>query len=336
MRPFFTALGALSVAGLFSANVLSNAEQELREQRLAILRGEVSGESLAALRSAPSSLPPLIRRAAVRTMARKGEEAIPLLKDFALKDPDALTRRTAIRLLSPLLSESERAPFLAEVYGDKDEQVRTAALEEAAAMSPRPEGVEELLRKAQHDPSTLVSQTALQALWTFNAEVQSARERPEFRDHQLEVIASIPLGEKPWRFQTDPREVGHLENWMAKDLDESDWHSIGIAKPWQDFGHQYNGVAWYRCLFDLPRQPAGDAADLVFQAVDESAWVWLNGRFLGGHDIGPEGFNTPFATDTQAQLKWGGENVLVVRVRKPGGAHAGIWKPVQIEVLKKN
>ncbi len=336
MRLTFAVLGALLIAGPLSAHPLPNAEEELRRQRLAILQGQASDEALEALRSAPSSVPPLIRRAAVRTIARKGKEAIPLLKDFALKDPDALTRRTAIRLLVPLLSESEKAPFLTAVYRDEDEQVRTAALEEAAAMTPRPEDAERLLKEGQHDPSTLVSQTALQALWTFNEEVQSARLRPEFRDHQLEVVASIPLAETQWRFQTDPREVGHLEDWMGEDLDDSDWHRIGIAKPWQDFGHQYSGVAWYRYRFELPQQPAGDAADLAFQAVDESAWVWLNGHFLGGHDIGPEGYNTPFATDTQARLKWGEENVLVVRVRKRSGAHAGIWKPVQIEILKKN
>jgi hypothetical protein len=66
----------------------------------------------------------------------------------------------------------------------------------------------------------------------------------------------------------------------------------------------------------------------AFGAVDESAWVYLNGEFAGEHDIGEAGWDKPFGIDVTKAIQ-PGANVLAVRVldRVLGG---GIWKPVEL------
>lgn len=311
-------------------------EQAPQQQRLAAIQNlgspEEQIERLEAARKSPSAL---IRRAAVRSLGKLDKIGIPLLKEYATTDADPLTRRTAIRLLSQKLDETARIELLQKGFSDDNDFVRASIIEEAAAIVPRSDAVHILLQEGQKDSSRLVSQAAAQALWPYLAEVASARQTPEFRDYQLDVIQRIDIAKTGWRFHTDPQQTGHLHHWMSTKIDESDWHTVAIERPWQDFGHQYNGVAWYRHQFTLPPRPHQDATDIVFQGVDESAWVWLNGEFLGAHDIGPNGYNTPFAVGTRDHLKWGEENSLVVRVQKTNGAHAGIWKPVYLELLKK-
>ena len=84
----------------------------------------------------------------------------------------------------------------------------------------------------------------------------------------------------------------------------------------------------------MPPAPAEmKAVELYFRGVDESAWVWLNGKYVGQHDLGPSGWDKPFHLDVTGEILWGKENVLAVRVEDTqyGG---GIWRPVSVEILK--
>ena len=74
------------------------------------------------------------------------------------------------------------------------------------------------------------------------------------------------------------------------------------------------------------------ALELCFGGVDESAWVWLNGKYVGQHDEGPSGRDRPFRLDITKEANWGKVNQLTVRVLNTelGG---GIWKPVSVEAL---
>ena len=79
--------------------------------------------------------------------------------------------------------------------------------------------------------------------------------------------------------------------------------------------------------------PGCNAVELAFGAVDESAWVWLNGKYIGKHDIGPDGWKVPFWLDVTREIRFGGENLLAVRVKDTEKA-GGIWKPVTVDILK--
>ena len=127
----------------------------------------------------------------------------------------------------------------------------------------------------------------------------------------------------PWRFRTDPERLGDLtpadlvrtaDDECAFHLptyDDSDWQTIPVPGNWQQFGHDYNGVAWYRTRFARPAMPTDGVARLRFAGVDYYADVWLNGFYLGSH----EGFFAPFTVDCTPWLAE--QNVLVVRVDSP-------------------
>lgn len=279
---------------------------------------------------------PLLRRAAIRSAAAQGVSAVPLLIEHAREDPDLLVRRNAIRLLSDLHPRETWVPFLAGRLEDSEPLVRLVVVEELATCSPRTGEINTLLLRAAEDPAHAVGRMAREALWPYHASVRSVRTVAEFADLSLKEVWKMELPEKGWRFQRDPQRNLHLEECFMPGYDDHHWHYGATGRPWQADGHEYEGVAWYRLSFELPERPAnGEAADLVFGAVDESAWIWLNGEYLGAHDIGPDGWNRSFGADASTALKWGAINHLVVRVAKLRGNHGGIWKPVYLEVLSR-
>ena len=73
--------------------------------------------------------------------------------------------------------------------------------------------------------------------------------------------------------------------------------------------------------------------EICFDGVDECAWVWINGRNVGQHDLGPDGWDKPFTLDITEEVRWGERNQITVRVQDSAYA-GGIWKPVRIEVLQ--
>jgi Glycosyl hydrolases family 2, sugar binding domain/Glycosyl hydrolases family 2, TIM barrel domain/Glycosyl hydrolases family 2 len=103
---------------------------------------------------------------------------------------------------------------------------------------------------------------------------------------------------------------------------------------------------WYRRMFVTPQAWNGRRVLLHFGAVDWESTVWVNGKELGSHKGGYDGFSY----DVTDALKPGGENELIVRVfdptdagtqprgkqvNKPGGIFytptTGIWQTVWLE-----
>ena len=70
---------------------------------------------------------------------------------------------------------------------------------------------------------------------------------------------------------------------------------------------------WYRKRFTVSKGEEGKLFRLMFEGVDYFATVWLNGEKLGEH----EGCYVPFSYDVSHMLRYGAENVLVVKVTCP-------------------
>ena len=74
---------------------------------------------------------------------------------------------------------------------------------------------------------------------------------------------------------------------------------------------------------------------LYFGAVDEDAWIYLNGELAYEHTCASTGltpnqiYGRPFAFDARAYLKRGQLNTLAVRVHNSAGM-GGIWRPVYV------
>jgi beta-galactosidase/beta-glucuronidase len=107
-----------------------------------------------------------------------------------------------------------------------------------------------------------------------------------------------------------------------------------------------NDRIWYRRTFELPRKWRGQRVLLHFGAVDFEATVWVNGKSVGRHRGGYDGFSF----DITDALNQSGANELMVsawdptdagtqprgkQVRKPNGIWytptSGIWQTVWLE-----
>ncbi len=132
---------------------------------------------------------------------------------------------------------------------------------------------------------------------------------------------AVPIA-GPWRFRT-----GDAAGYAAPEYDDSAWETIPVPAQWEQAGHPgYDGVAWYRTRFTLPRLPievlmSGAPPMLELGKVDDADETYLNGVAVGA----TSGWShyRRYAVPPDA-LRWGAENVLAVRVTD-GGGPGGFW-----------
>jgi len=146
----------------------------------------------------------------------------------------------------------------------------------------------------------------------------------------------LPAPFGAWVFRADPLERGVKEGWARADVNEADWLPVRVPAFWAETEGvgDYQGYAWYRTTFNVPAEWKGRTVRLLFAAVDEQAWVYVNGHLVREHSEKSEGksfvelWETPFAADVPPErLRVGKPNVLAVRVHN-SAANGGIWRPV--------
>lgn len=263
-----------------------------------------------------------------RTEAEAGHYDYRYLQD-KMRDPDAEIARFAVTLLAEHHPEKALAAFR-KLPVPSDPLVAEAVLI-AIAGFPENETADlrsKILSSCSDPRIRIFRKVRLPYRMNF-----SLRNDPSY-DHAVTIIKQIPLPRGNWSFLTDPEDEGFQKNYHTVGFDDSAWRKISVTAGWEKQGiGDYDGIAWYRVRFKMPEKTECSGVDLSFGAVDESAWVWLNGKYIGQHDIGPAGWNIPFYLNIASELNWGGENLLVVRVKDTTSA-GGIWKPVMIEVLQ--
>jgi hypothetical protein len=151
---------------------------------------------------------------------------------------------------------------------------------------------------------------------------------------------------KKWRFRKDPKNVGVKRKWFVNyPMEAREWRPIKVPAFWDKAGvGNYQGYGWYQTTFRMPHKWQYDSLVLSFGAVDEQAWIYVNGRLVGEHTIASESrkdiegasvkigdlWDAPFAiTVPKKYLRLGAENTLVVRVHNKAAA-GGIWGNVSI------
>ena len=233
-----------------------------------------------------------------------------------LRDSDAVIRRYCV-----YQDFLRNGPDVVEKWGDllddPDEQVQLAVVE-CLAKLPTEDARRQAMGKTfvANSKFPTVVRLALRldaAAFNFHRVNVLLKNDPTY-DHIVEVKESIQLPDDRWLMCTDPTETGHTKKWFEANLDETGWKAVK-CEAWEGQGFPgYDGVAWYRIRFNAP--PKGDCvgANLQFGAVDEQAWVWLNGKYIGQHAIGPEGWDVAFWLNIGDEIVWDAENLLVVRV----------------------
>jgi len=142
---------------------------------------------------------------------------------------------------------------------------------------------------------------------------------------EAERRISFDLG---WRFQK-----GELPGAEQPAFDDASWRALDLPHDWAIEGpfdpkispHQGSlpsfGVAWYRKHFAAPAAGRGRTYTLELDGAMSNSTVYLNGRELGGRPYGYIGF----AVDLTPALRFGGDNVLAVRLAPE--EHSSRWYP---------
>jgi hypothetical protein len=284
-------------------------------RRLALLRlAEKGPAALEQLTKSVGDRDPLVRRAAVLGLSSLGHAAIPALQ-AALDNDDILVRRNAALALAN--GGLQAVPVLSKALADPEPIVRQASLHALAMISPRNAETFKIIRTAIDDPVPEVQAVAITASERF-----------------LDIVVEMPLPLEQWKFRLDLERTGDDERWFAADLDDSQWDDISIGKAWGHFGYEgYIGVGWYRRTISVPDSPEATGAVLQFEGVDECAWIWVNGQYVGKHDIGPAGWDKPFQVDVGDALRWGEDNQITVKAMNTTAA-GGIWMPITLRATR--
>ncbi len=270
--------------------------------RRAEFRKRLASDRAGAIRFGLKHADPVLRSRALLELFRdRGAAALPELKRLAA-DPDRRVRMTVLGCLGELPDSPER---------------RAAA---------------KVLRENSDDVALSAAAGRIAAPFKFRRTKPRLSERDDW-DYAVATVSSTELPKRGWKFATDPEGNGHDRDFFAENFDDGGWKTIGVGN-WEEQGFPgYDGFAWYRIAFDAPEKVDCNAVELSFGGVDEEAWVWLNGVYVGQHAVGTGGWDKPFALDVTDEIRWGGRNVLVVRVYDARQA-GGIWKPVKLDILR--
>ena len=148
--------------------------------------------------------------------------------------------------------------------------------------------------------------------------------RPPRIPYAYNKVAEVPV---QWKFYPYPEEYQGDQDPIlsAADFDDSDWATIDIGQAWEDQGYEgYDEGAWYRARIEMDAEE-GRPVHLAFGGVDNNAYVYVNGTFVGEH----HGWNTPFILDISEAVKYKGRNVVAVRVYD-GMEMGGIYGTIEV------
>ncbi len=126
------------------------------------------------------------------------------------------------------------------------------------------------------------------------------------RDSSPEILSKEYSLNGTWQFlaSNEIDSKGILEASYAK------WDTIQIPGNWdtRDRYSEYVGKGYYQKSFELPRSWNGKQVRLKFDAVYETAKVWLNGNLLGKH----VGGYTPFEFNITDKIDFKNRNSVIV------------------------
>jgi len=117
-----------------------------------------------------------------------------------------------------------------------------------------------------------------------------------------------------WRFS-----IGDDTAWASPDFDDKNWEKIKVPSPWEDQGfHGYNGYAWYRKTFEIPKELAGSNFVLNVGFIDDVDQTFINGKIVGMSGSFPPWFMTAYDAYREyyipAEILKEGKNIIAIRV----------------------
>ncbi|MBR2872958.1 MAG: DUF4838 domain-containing protein [Lentisphaeria bacterium] len=168
--------------------------------------------------------------------------------------------------------------------------------------------------------------------------IRSAGILSDFADFEQASIA--------WHFKPDPKNAGEKEQWGKIPYKSyKNWPKFRVDTQWENQRGKnipdslkaqmkdYNGFGYYANNVWIKNEWKGKRVFLIFGAVDESAWVWVNGQYAGKRIYAKDDdWKAPFAIEITGQIDWKTRRQsVVVRVQDTAGA-GGMWRPVMVAV----
>lgn len=117
-----------------------------------------------------------------------------------------------------------------------------------------------------------------------------------------------------WRFS-----IGDDSLWAFPDFNDKNWEKIKVPGSWEDQGfHGYNGYAWYRKTFDIPRELIGRNFILNIGFIDDVDQTFVNGKLVGMSGGFPPEYVTAYDAYREYYISKNilkeGKNTIAIRV----------------------
>ncbi|NKB70756.1 MAG: tetratricopeptide repeat protein [Candidatus Latescibacteria bacterium] len=142
--------------------------------------------------------------------------------------------------------------------------------------------------------------------------------------YPYKAVAQVP---RSWKFELDERrgQTYLYDERSGAEFDDSGWGQIDIGQAWEDQGYAgYDRGAWYRTQIEIDATD-GRPIHMAFGGVDKDAYVYVNGQFVGQHQV----WNRPFIMDISKAANYHGTNTVVVQVYD-GMGMGGIYGEIDI------
>ena len=148
---------------------------------------------------------------------------------------------------------------------------------------------------------------------------------------RLDAALRADLLELPeWGFRVDPDDQGVDRGWAGSDGGQQ-WRAIRAGRHWEAQGvEHYDGIAWYRAQVEIPERWAGERISAVFEGVDDSFRLYVDGEEVGRFGdpaTGETVWLRRTTADLTAHLTPGRAHRIALRVVDHVGA-GGLYKPV--------
>ena len=295
-----------------------------------------------------AGIPGMEARREFRTAIAAGGERAKKAISEGLTNEDPFIRRGAVwewYVREGAKNQAKLLAFLERLSSDSSDEVVSVVVDLSKAVSDVSARNRLLGRMLEHGSGEFQKKCIASAFqFPFQRENVALSADPG-NDHLMVKAWGLELPKRGWKFRLDPTMIGHLapQRWFSAEyVPDGKWLDVSVPAWFESYAgvsKDYNGVVWYVLDFDLPKKPDVGKVDdvtseeLAFSAVDEEAWVWLNGQYIGQHCEGLNGWNRPFRFDIKREVRWGARNRLVVRVSDTAQG-GGIHKPVSVEVMK--
>jgi len=115
---------------------------------------------------------------------------------------------------------------------------------------------------------------------------------------------------------TYPADPGITQPWQNADFDDSAWADITLPSTWQQSGHKYSGIFWFRRTVEIPAAWVGRDLALNLGCADKQDITFVNGVEIARTGSGTEDrfWNVPRTYTVPAALVTSRRLVIAVRV----------------------